>query len=226
MPKFVSTLIILCVTALCFDATPAKAQLFRLRQSRFIDNGDGTVTDTTTSLMWAKPTGSTTGAADPNDVLNVNNTYTWCEGTSTACGDSANPPNGSAFTFFLGALNRSVTNFQGENPGAISGCFAKHCDWRLPTVAELFAIVDKSVPGCSNGAANCISPALGPSQPHAYWAATTLAADSSSAFVVDFGDGTADDRTKGNQNFVRAVRGISTLPGLGALLPLPIIPRG
>jgi len=52
-------------------------------QERFIDNGDGTVTDADTGLMWEKKTGtvgisvlcdSTDTCPDPHDV---NNLYTW-----------------------------------------------------------------------------------------------------------------------------------------------------
>jgi hypothetical protein len=44
---------------------------------RFVDNGDGTVTDNQTGLQWEKKTtavGSVANLADPHDV---DNAYTW-----------------------------------------------------------------------------------------------------------------------------------------------------
>jgi len=106
---------------------------------RFVDNGDGTVFDRITSLVWEKKTtvvGSGPNLADPHDV---DNQYTW--GTTT-------PPflaNGTVFTDFLGKLN----GVDG------SPCFTGKCDWRLPTADELI-----SVGGC---ALPCVDSVLGPS---------------------------------------------------------------
>src|SRR5437773_42892 len=65
---------------------------------RFVDNGDGTVTDNETGLIWEKKTGTvgtavncaTTTCSDPHDL---NNTYTWSSSGTAA--------DGRAFTDFL-----------------------------------------------------------------------------------------------------------------------------
>jgi hypothetical protein len=80
---------------------------------RFVDNGDGTVTDNLTGLVWEKKTTDTS-------VHDEGNLYTWSTGS--------NNEDGTAFTSFLGTLN-------GE------GGFAGANGWRLPTLAELQTIV-------------------------------------------------------------------------------------
>lgn len=174
---------------------------------RFTDNGDGTVTDHQTGLMWAKTTGALNGTPDPSDVRNVNNTYLWCSGSSTSCTNSNGLADGPAFTDFLATLNSGVARFNGESPGPVSGCFANHCDWRLPTATELFELVELNAPGCANGSEPCIDPALGPTQPRLYWSSTTITDEPGLAMVVDFSDGTANDESKNVDGFARAVRG-------------------
>src|SRR5213078_3331138 len=64
----------------------------------YVDNGDGTVTDNTTGLIWEKKTG-TVGTPNPSDVHDVNNSYTW-SGVSPY-----QNPDGTLFTTFLATLN-------------------------------------------------------------------------------------------------------------------------
>jgi hypothetical protein len=175
---------------------------------RFTDNGDGTITDHQTGLMWEKKTGTTNGNSDPNDVRNVNNLYPWCTGSSTSCTNTDGLADGPAFTVFLATLNNGVARFNGENPGPATGCFANHCDWRLPSAVELFGIVDRSAPGCSNGEGACIPPVFGPTQIRAYWSASTDAAGPDLALDVEFGNGVANDELKYLEGYVRAVRGV------------------
>jgi len=85
----------------------------------FRDNGDGTVTDDSTGLMWEKKT------YDTNGVHHVNYAYSWSQPEVTGT-----EPDGTAFTVFLRILNESR--------------FAGHSDWRLPTRQELLSIVDAS----------------------------------------------------------------------------------
>jgi hypothetical protein len=87
-----------------------------------VDNLDGTVTDTLTGLQWEKKANSdnSQNLADPHDADNY---YTW-----SVTGEAAD---GTVFTAFLATLNNT--------------CFAGHCDWRLPTRAELLTIEDPAL---------------------------------------------------------------------------------
>ena len=156
--------------------------------TRFVDNGDGTVTDTQTGLMWEQKDSldNTANYSDPHDA---DNTYTWS--SSGAARD------GTAFTEVLAALNEGPSS----DGTAITGCFANHCDWRLPTVEELAGIAD-----CSNGPP-CIDPAFGPTQSINYWSSTTNQNVPTYAWYLDFSDGLVGANSKSGNNYVRAVRG-------------------
>lgn len=160
-----------------FDTSACKA--------RFVDNGDGTVTDNSTRLIWEQKTttvGSGVNLVDPHDV---DNTYTW--GSTSA----PYPPNGTAFTDFLANLNGGL----GPNT-----CFANQCDWRLPSIAELQTIVAAS-------GDPTIDPIFGPTQPDFYWSSSTIPAVPTFAVAEFFhgGGGTFGDKT--SNLYVRAVRG-------------------
>ena len=170
--------------------TPAVRSAYQ----RFVDNGDGTVTDRETGLQWEKKTssvGSGQNYADPHDVDNF---YEW-----TASG-SPYPQDGSAFASFLAELN-DCTSADGS---AITGGFAGHCDWRLPTAAELNALLLAPFPCGSNP---CIDPAFGPTFPGYHWSVTTQATNAGKARMVAFDDGTLATDNKSAFFYVRAVRG-------------------
>lgn len=164
--------------------------------ARYVDNGDGTVTDNYTGLQWEKKTtavGSGANLADPHDV---DNPYDW-----SSAGTAANGP---AFTDFLSQLN-ACTSPDGV---AVTAVFGGHCDWRLPTIAELKAI--RLAPFLC-GTSPCIDPVFGPTQANFYWSSTTDTGNPNLAWLVNFDTGDVNPGFKTSAFApVRAVRGGSS----------------
>lgn len=128
----------------------------------FEDCGDGTVWDPKTNLVWEKKTGTvgssvdceTVDCPDPHDV---NNLYAWSI--------SGTDPDGGAFTDFLDKLN-DPTFGEAASSSDVTGCFAGHCDWRLPNFVELRTIGDASFGNPS------IDPIFSTTASSIYWSAS------------------------------------------------------
>ncbi len=154
-------------------------------QVRFNVNGDGTLTDNQTGLMWELKSVAGTG-----DVHDVNNSYVWSITGSAS--------DGTLFTTFLSMLNSDVS------PNGGSTCFANHCDWRLPNIPELRTIVETSVPNCGSGAV-CIDPAFGPTGGE-YSSSTTAADSSINVWITNFNFALTTEFQKPFPLLARAVR--------------------
>ena len=142
-----------------------------LPPARFVDNLDGTVTDTLTGLMWEQKTGtvgslvSCSTAPTCADPTNVNNLYSWSSSGSAA--------DGMLFTDFLAKMNCTVLQFGGAcGPGL-------HRDWRIPTSAEL-----QSIQNCLSSP--CIDPIFGPTAASNYWSSSSFAGNPANAWFVNF----------------------------------------
>jgi hypothetical protein len=142
---------------------------------RFIDNGDGTLTDVYTGLMWEKKiTGGDYNTCNLTNLHLVNSACSWEQA------------NGEWIT----ALNTEA--------------FAGYTDWRVPTLQELWSIIDYEKVN------RAIDPAFGPTSLSPYWSATSVAQDSqpgTSIWNVDFIYGIARYDWHTNAYSVRAVRG-------------------
>lgn len=165
---------------------------------RFTDNGDGTVSDQTTGLMWTQHTVDCGEAPSPLcERLFVDRGYRW----STEGDAEPGSADGSAFTELLSTLNRCAS----ADGLALSGGLAGHCDWRLPTVRELQTILLEPHP-CS--IFPCIDPIFGSINSGRYWSVTT-ATDPGQAWAVDFSSGALAPIDKLADLRVRAVRSVT-----------------
>jgi Protein of unknown function (DUF1566)/Collagen triple helix repeat (20 copies) len=164
-------------------------------QPRYADNGDGTVSDNQTGLMWEKQTSTCAG-----EVTCINNFYSWSSTGTLA--------DGTLFTNFLAGLNGG--DYYSPSAGQIvsaspTTCFVNHCDWRIPTLAELETIIESTAADCGSGS-NCIDPAFGLTLTLAddFWSSSSGNADF--AWGVYFGEGNAFSNFKTARYYARAVR--------------------
>lgn len=168
---------------------------------RYLDNGNGTVTDYDTGLQWEKkdsPGGGFSicpGGATCNNPHDVDNGYDWSISGSAA--------DGGAFGDFLSKLNHHTAD-PGGGPIITVACFAFRCDWRLPTLGELQTILLEPDP-C--GTSPCIDPIFGSTAANFYWSATTHASLPNAAWGVNFSIGNVSAVGKSGNGHVRAVRG-------------------
>ncbi len=184
---------------------------------RALDNGDGTITDLTSGLIWEKKVGGD-GVPDGSNRHDADNRYPWhgrCQKTNDFCLINseceldvpclAGDQQGTRLTIYtwLAQLNDSF--------------FANQDDWRIPTLDELRSLrnldevpsIDPGfhAPGCSTSCldlsdAECSCTGAGP-----YWTNTEDPADSTArAWRIDFDDGAVVSSNKGDDLRVRAVR--------------------
>ena len=155
---------------------------------RYRVNGDGTATDFDTGLQWEQKT-------NDGSVHDLGNEYDWSP--------TLGPPDGTAFTSLLGTLNNATSS----NGRTSSGCFAGHCDWRLPSIVELRTIIDPTASGCGRGGVCIDETVFGPTIAFFYWSATTEADFELFAWGVAFStNGIFFSAIKEAPLFVRAVR--------------------
>lgn len=133
----------LAIVAAAIVVSPAATAQAPASGPRLVDNGNDTVTDTQTGLMWEKKTTAVGSGENLRDPRDVDNTYTW----AYAVGDWIDKMNG-----------RLIANVNESS-------FAGYTDWRVPTMAELQTIVDMSQP-------NRINPIFGPNAPSPYWSSS------------------------------------------------------
>src|SRR5436190_13070237 len=114
MPRSLVAAAIVAV-ALIVAWIPAVAQPQPAAAPKLVDNGNDTITDANTGLIWEKQTTDVGSGANLRDPRDVDNTYTW----DVAMGDWIDQMNG-----------RLIANVG-------DGGFAGYSDWRVPTLAEL-----------------------------------------------------------------------------------------
>ncbi len=158
---------------------------------RFKDNGDGTVLDHLTGLVWEQKVVNSPTEPDYDNPHDINNFYDWSPL------DGGGRENGTVYTDFLARLNAGE-GFAGSN------------GWRLPTLAELLTVAS-TYNDCPNPTVECVVDPLFKASPQS-WTATTF--DDPfwgfpQAWIVQIGYSTqyVQLESKFRNAFARAVRG-------------------
>ena len=156
---------------------------------RFTDNGDDTITDNLTGLMWLK---------DANCIAS------WYPGF-----DNDEIPGDGAVTWQHG-----LDFVEGINDGSNANCGGNqpYNDWRLPSIKKIqslihFGFYDPAVP-CTAGPCKWQEgdPFIN-LQSHGYWSSTTWAYESSIAWYQDMHSGLVYSFYKSDYLYVWPVRG-------------------
>lgn len=154
----------------------------------FTDNGDGTITDDVTGLMWEKK-------SMDGSIHDVGLTApSWSAMATTTM-------SGTMVTTFLATLNGG-------------GGFAGYTDWRIPNITELQSLLNYQTfnpatyaafnagctPGCTVTTCSCTAT-------YQYWSSTTQTGNAVNAWAVSFLQGMPAWVPKTGSLTVRAVRG-------------------
>ncbi len=148
------------------------------------------VRDNVTGLIWEVKTNKD-GVKNYNDPHDADNTYTWYDSNpATNGGFAGTPGTGTDTEDFIKALNDAH--------------YGGYSDWRLPTLNELFSIVNYSI---ANPGPTIDTGYFPNTQPSWYWSSTTYACSTDRAWSVDFGYGNGYYGSyKSKDGYVRAVR--------------------
>ena len=148
-----------------------------LSGQRFVDNGDGTVTDARTGLMWEKKD-------DSGGIHDKDNGFSWT----------------GAMSDWISELNGHTDVTNPKTPG-----FAGHSDWRLPDIDELQTILLEPDPCATDPCIDPVfGPTSGDTTLSSSSNATSPGSAWSVNFSDGHLSSTVP---KGNINHVRAVRG-------------------
>ena len=144
----------------------------------YTDNGDGTITDNNTGLMWEK-------LSDDGSIHDLDNTYTWNDAFAVKVA-TLNSGSFAGYTDWRlpnAKELHSIVNYEFENYLFVSPAFINGCTG-----------------GCSVTTCSCARANL-------YWSSSTNAANPMQAWYVNFGGGVVVGLAKTASLDVRAVRG-------------------
>jgi hypothetical protein len=142
----------------------------------FTDNGDGTITDNKTGLMWEK-------LSNDGSIHDKDDTYTWA----------------NAFATKVGTLNSG--SFAGHNDWRVPNRFELETLVNLGAVhPSTYSAFSTSCPAaCTVLTCSC-------TQSNGYWSSSTYQNGPSNAWAVDFGDGLTFANGRMAIRYVRGVR--------------------
>lgn len=203
---------------------------------RYVDNGDGSITDHETGLVWEKKV-SLGGGEDYDNLNDADNFHIWAGTCSLDPSKLCQPNAAASAACFAGVQGAPVGCDEcggGEGTCELGGpdettawewlaalnasSFAGASDWRLPTRFELGTILDFEAatapavdsalhgPDCGAACLDLADPGCACTKSDFYWSATTYAFGHSDVWMVGLGFGTTTTVPKSSPSYVRAVR--------------------
>jgi len=173
---------------ICYDASGGTGTIsctgsgqdaaFHMGAARsYTDNGNGTITDDTTGLMWEK-------LSDDGSIHDQDTTYTWPAAIATK----------------IAALNTAV--FAGHGDWRLPNRYELETLTFLgaDSPATDLAFNTGCVPDCSVTTCSC-------TRSNFYWTSTTYHPNPANAWIVGFSNGNTNSNIKSSLYYVRAVRG-------------------
>lgn len=162
------------------------------------DNGDGTITDNRTGLVWER-------LNDAGGINDKDATFTWANAFN-----KVRLLNGDAGGCIAAGNPSSCCSGAGMGSGCAA--FAGFTDWRLPSVNELqslsnYGTLMPAVHAAFNASCTPSCVMCSCTQPSLYWSNTSLLSNPINAWGLGFDDGYVSDSIKLNSLPVRAVRG-------------------
>jgi hypothetical protein len=144
----------------------------------YTDNGDGTISDNSSGLMWEK-------LSNDASIHNVNNTYTWSD----------------AFTVKIAALNTTPC-FAGRCDWRLPN--RRELDSLVYSGAAVLTLAPSFATLCSEP---CTVTTCSCAQGDYYWSSTSWQDNGTNAWAVNYQDGSVLPFDKTTPYYVRAVRG-------------------
>lgn len=197
--------VLTCTAGCAFDTSGCSA-------TRFVDNGDGSISDFSTGLVWEKKCAV---CANPHDV---DFRYPWigtCDGTATPCQRDIDCGEATQCLADDGQ-DTNLTIFDWVD-GLNEAAFAGADDWRIPTIEELATLRDLTTfdPAIlevfhRNACADLTNPSCTRTNSSNYWSSTIHARDLDKAWDLNFDEGSIDSSDKAALSYVRAVRFLRT----------------
>jgi len=144
----------------------------------YVENGDGTITDVNTGLMWEK-------LSDDGSIHDKDTAYTWDNAFAVKIAALNTPP------CFAGHCDWRVPNVK-----------------ELGSIVDYQVFVPSVSPAFNTGCvAACAGTSCSCTASNAYWSSSSNAAVAFNAWVVNFSNGLVNNDFKLINRFVRAVRG-------------------
>ncbi len=173
------------------DGTVKNYTVYINNFSNFKDNGDNTVTDSRTGLVWMK---CSQGQNHDSSCSGAVTTFRFCSANDNSCNGGTAGGSLTHPSLWTGGQTSDIWTECNNLNSTPSGGFAGRNNWRVPTWAELISIMDISVVSPSINSA--FFPNTPTGAPARWWTSNSYLGNALAAWFVSFDSGGSDTNDK------------------------------